>query len=79
MTSAVSWQKLLAFDLLRFILQGQVCLLLQVALDFLLSVLYNEEDFFFGVLVLSGLVGLNRTVHLQFLHHYWSGHGLGLW
>ena len=36
MTSAFSWQTLLAYDLLRFVLQGQICLLLQVALDFLL-------------------------------------------
>ena len=36
MTSAFSWQTLLAYDLLRFVLQGQICLLLQVALDFLI-------------------------------------------
>ena len=24
--------------------------------------------------VLEGLVGLHRTVQLQFLQHYWSGH-----
>ena len=27
----------------------------------------------FGVLVLKGLVGLQSTVQLQFLQHYWSG------
>ena len=32
----------------------------------------------FGVLVLEGLVGLHRTVQLQLLQHYWSGHRLGL-
>ena len=32
----------------------------------------------FGVLVLKGLVGLDRTVQLQLLQHYWSGHRLGL-
>ena len=39
-----------AFDLLRFVLQGQTCLLLQVSLDFLLCipVSYNEKDIFFG-------------------------------
>ena len=31
----------------------------------------------FGV-VLKGLVGLHRTVQLQLLQHYWSGHRLGL-
>ena len=36
MTSVFSWQNSLAFDLLRFVLQGQICLLLQVSLDFLL-------------------------------------------
>ena len=30
----------------------------------------------FGVLVLEGLVGLYRTVQLQLLQHYWSGHRL---
>ena len=33
---------------------------------------------FFWVLVLEGLVGLHRTVQLQLLQHYWSGHRLGL-
>ena len=41
---------LLAFDLLHFALQGQICLLLQVSLDsyFCIPVPYNEEDIFFG-------------------------------
>ena len=30
------------------------------------------------VLVLKGLVGPHRTIQLQLLQHYWSGHGLGL-
>ena len=30
------------------------------------------------MLVLEGLVGLHRTVLLQLLQHYWSGHRLGL-
>ena len=30
------------------------------------------------MLVLEGLVGLHRTVQLQLLKHYWSGHRLGL-
>ena len=29
------------------------------------------------VLVLEGLIGLDRTVELQFLHHYWLGHRVG--
>ena len=32
---------------------------------------------FFG-LVLEGLVGLHRTIQLQLLQYYWSGHRLGL-
>ena len=32
----------------------------------------------FGVLVLKGLVDLPRTIQLQLLQHYWSGHRLGL-
>ena len=67
MTSAFSWQNS-AFDLLRFVLQSQICLLLQVTLDFLLfiPVPYNEKNIFFGggVLVLEGIVGLHRTVQL---------------
>ena len=41
---------LLDFALLHSVLQGQVCLLLQVYLDFLLCipVPYNEKDIFFG-------------------------------
>ena len=33
MTSVFSWQTLLAFDLLRFVLEGQIFLLLQVFLE----------------------------------------------
>ena len=31
----------------------------------------------FLVLVLEGLIGLDRTVELQLLHHYWLGHRVG--
>ena len=69
---------LLAFSLLHSVLQGQICLLLQVFLDFLLlhssPLLWNGH--FFWVLVLEGLVGLHRTV--QLLRHYLLGHRLGL-
>ena len=71
---------LLAFALLHSILQGKICLLLQVFLDFLL--LYSSplwwEGRLFCVLVLKGLVGLHRTVQLQLLRPYWLGHRLGL-
>ena len=70
MTSAFSGS-LLAFALLHSIFQGQICLLLQVFLDF--PVPYNEKDTFFWVLVLKGLVSLHRTVQLQFLQRYLPG------
>ena len=71
---------LFAFALLHFVLQGQICLLFQVSLDFLLLHFspHDEKDIFFGVLVLEGLVGLDRTIQLQLLWHYWLGHRLGL-
>ena len=59
---------LLAFALLHSVLQSQICLLLQVFLDFLLlrsSPLYWKGHLFW-VLVLEGLVGLHRTVQLSF-------------
>ena len=37
-----------------------------------------ERIFPFGMLVLEGLVGLHRTVQLQLLQHYWSGHRFGI-
>ena len=37
-----------------------------------------ENDIFFGVLVLKGLVGLHRTVQLQLLQRYCLRHRLGL-
>ena len=52
---------LLAFALLHFVLHSQICLLLQVSLDFLLlhSNPYYETDiffFFFLIFVLEGIV-----------------------
>ena len=57
---------LLAFALLHSVLQSQICLLLEVSLEFLLlhSVPYIEKDIFLGVLVLEGLVGYHRTIQL---------------
>ena len=71
---------LLAFALLHSVLEGQICLLLQVFLDFLLlhSSPLKWKGHLFWVLVLKGLVGLHRSVWLQLLQHYWSGHRLGL-
>ena len=69
---------LLAFALLHSVLQGQICLLFQVFLTsyFCIPVPFNEMDIFFGVL--EDLVCLHRTVQLQLLQHYCSGHWLGL-
>ena len=71
---------LLVFALLHSVHQGQICLLLQVSLDFLL-LHFNSlkwKGHLFRVLVLKVLVGLHRTIQLQILQHYWSGHRLGL-
>ena len=71
---------LLAFALLHCVLQGQICLLLQVSLDFLLlhsSPLWWKEHLFL-VLTLEGLVHPHGTIQLQLLWHYWLGHSLGL-
>ena len=66
---------LLAFALLHSVFQGQICLLLQVFLDFLL--LHSSplwwKGHLFGVLILEGLVGLHRIVQFQLLQHYLSG------
>ena len=57
--------------LLHFLLQDQICLLLQVSLDFLLlhSSPYGEKDILFLVLVLEVIVGLHRTIQLQLLQN----------
>ena len=71
---------LLAFALLHSIFQGQICLLLQVFLDFphLHSRPIKWKGHLFWVLVLKGLIGLHRTVQHQLLQHYWLEHRLGL-
>ena len=71
---------LLVFALLHSVVQGQICLLLEVFLDFLRlhSSPLKWNGHLFGVLVLKGLIGLHRTVQLQLLQHYWLGHRLGL-
>ena len=66
--------------LLHSVFQGQICLLPQVFLDFLLlrSSPNNEKDIFFWVLVLKVLLGRHRTIQLQLLQRYCLGHRLGL-
>ena len=71
---------LLIFALLCSVFQGQIYLLLQVFIDFLLLHFSPLclKGYLFWVLVLEGLVDLHRIVQLQLLQHYWSGHRLGL-
>ena len=71
----------LAFDLLCFVLQGQICLLLQVSR-------FPTFVFHSPIMKMTSILGVSsrsssrssscRTVHLQFHQHYWSGHRLGL-
>ena len=73
-------ESLLVFALLHSAFQGQICLLLQVYLDFLLlhSSPLQWKGHLFWMLVLEGLVCLHRTIQLQLLQHYWLGYRLGL-
>ena len=71
---------MLAFTLLHSVFQGQIRLSSQVSLDILLlhsSPIYWKGHLFW-MLVLEDLVGLNRTIQLQLLQHYWLEHRLGL-
>ena len=49
-----------------------------LASNFCIPVPYNEKDIFFWLLILEHLAGLHRTIQLQLLQRYWSGHRLGL-
>jgi len=71
---------LLAFALLHSIFQGQICLLLQVFLDFLLlhSSPLQWKGHLVEVLVLKGFICLHRTIQHQLLQCYWLGHTFGL-
>ena len=77
---------LLAFALLLSVLQGQICLLLLAILPgiswlptFAFQSRTMKRSSFLDVSS-TGLVGLHRTVQLQLLQFYLSGHRLGsLW
>ena len=81
MTSAFSWQNSISLCPSSFRTPKakfacySMCFLSSY---FCIPVPYSEKDIFFWVLVLKGLVGLDRTVQLQLLQHYWLGHRLGL-
>ena len=66
---------LLAFSLLYVIVQGQIYLLLQVSLSFLLlhssPLRWKGHLFFSLMLALESLVGLHRTIQLQLLQLEW--------
>ena len=70
---------LLAFALLHFVLQGQVACFSRYLLTsyFCIPISSNEKDIVFLLLVLEGLVGLQRTVQFQLLWHSWLEHRLG--
>ena len=69
MTSAFSWQNSISLCPFNSVFQGQIFLLLQVFLDFLLlhSSPLEWKGHLFWVLVLQGLVGLHRTIQGQLL------------
>ena len=76
MTCAFLGKTLLAFALLHSVLQGKFACYSRC---FLISYFVFQSPMMKRmVLVLKGLVGLHRTVHLQLLQHYWLGHKLGL-
>ena len=66
MNSAFSWENSVSLC--------PAYLLLHVSLDFYfcIPVPFDEEDIFFWVLVLEGLIGLHRTIQFQLLQHYWQ-------
>ena len=72
--------KILLFALLHSVLQGQICLLFQVFLDFLRlhSSPLEWKGQLYWVLVWKGLESLHRTIQRQLIQHYWLGHRLGL-
>ena len=72
--------KTLLFALLHCILQGKICLLLQVFLDFLLlhSSPLEWKGQLYWVLVPKSLESLHATIQRQLLQRYWLGHRLGL-
>ena len=63
MTIMFYWENSISLCCPSFCTQGQICLLIQVFLDFLYCIPahYNEKYIFLGVLVLKGLVGLHAA------------------
>ena len=70
---------LLAFALIRFVLQGQTCL--TPGISWLPTFAFQStmmKRTSFLVLVLEDLIDLHRTIQLQLLQHYWLRHILEL-
>ena len=73
MNSTLSWKNF-SLCLIRFVLQGQLACYSRYLLTtyFCIPVAYDEKNIFFSfflLLVLGGLVGLHRAVHLLPLQH----------
>ena len=66
---------LLAFVLLTSVLQGQIPGISWIPFSFQSTIMKRIS---FLNVSLEGVVGLHGTIQLQLLHHYWSGHKLGL-
>ena len=67
MTRCSLSKTVLVYTMLHFVLQGEMCLLLQISLDFLLFIPIpcDENGILFWCLVLEGLVSLHRTIQFQ--------------
>ena len=80
MTSAFSWQNSISLCLASFCTPrpnlpvNSRCFLTSY---FCIPAPYDGGHLL-GVLVLKDLVGLHRTIQLQFFQHYWSGYRLEL-
>ena len=71
---------LLALPLLHFVLQGQICMLIQISLDFLIfhSSSLWWKGYLFSISLLDVPLDVHRTVQLQLLQHSWLRHRFAL-
>ena len=80
-TSAFSWQNSTSFCPASFCTKFRPNLPVNPSISWLSTFALEssiKKEHLFWVLVLEGLVGLHRTIQLQLLQHYWSGHRTGL-
>ena len=80
MTSAFSWQNCEHFPCFILYSKAKLARYSRYLLIsyFCIPVPSDEKGICFLDLLLEGLVSLHRTLQLQLLKHYWSGHRLGL-